>query len=136
MNNTELMSFFQELESESNCFNLIENLKKANKQYKKSSFFKHTKMPIGKAYNLFQTQGILKLCRFINSPLVQTMLQGDTFLLRTQLQEFLLGFDTTCLEPIFVALEDRLNNMVVTDNLNMVEELQNTVKGFLQSIQK
>lgn len=50
MDNNQLQDFFNELFLENNYFNLIIKLKENEKKYKKSYFYKKTKISIYKAY--------------------------------------------------------------------------------------
>ena len=53
MNNTELLTQFHVIAGKSNIFDICCELKKFNKQYKKSEFYKQTKLPINSAYKIF-----------------------------------------------------------------------------------
>lgn len=135
MNNQELMEFFQTVNNNNNCFDCVVALKKIKKQYHKSEFFKQTHMPLKQAYKIFQYNGILKLCQFLNSPMIQTVLSGDSLLLRLYVQNFLADFDTSALEPIFNFIENKINNFDLVDNADLMD-LKNIVTSFLSSIGK
>lgn len=52
MNNIELYTRFTSIATK-NCFDQFEELKKLKKQYKASDFYKATKMPLRKAYQMY-----------------------------------------------------------------------------------
>ena len=135
MDNQQLMSLFQEIYKQKNCFDQLELLKKYNKQYKKSSFYKNTRMSINKAYIMFQANGLLKLIGFLNSPMIQDIFEGDTMLLRIQIQEFLMNFDTSSLDPILDYITDKISNLAM-DASGDLGSLKAVVNQFLNSTKK
>lgn len=131
MNNKELMEFFEQIAQNSNCFDRELMLRKANKEYKKSEFFKKTWMPIGKAFMLYQANAFNSLGRLINNTAVSALLSGDTFVMRTALEKFFAEFDTSSLDGIAEYLINQFESLSL-DSASSI----NTLSLLIKELQK
>ena len=134
MNNKELLELFIEIEKNNNCFDRFLALKKKSKEYKKSLFYKQTRVSIFKAYRIYQANVFSGLSAIMNNPVVYDLARGDMLLLRLQLENFLADFDTTKLDTIMDYIEDKINSLNL-DNINVTTKLEQVMKEFKNSLQ-
>lgn len=133
MNNNELVSLFKEIDTNDNCFDRALALKNATKQYKKSDFYKQTKMSIYKAYKIYQLNSTYVVAALLNNPIVTSLARGDTLLLRLEIENLMADFDTTKLDNIFNYIEEKIDNLEI-DTTKIGVELQGLVKEFKNSL--
>ena len=65
MNNIDLMNMFEEILQVSNGFDRVIELKNREKEYKKSTFYKKTRMSIDKAYAIFLRESAINMVKRI-----------------------------------------------------------------------
>lgn len=116
MTNKELFYYFSVVRQSDTVFDAYVELKGFKKEYKKSDFYKQTKMPLFKAYKLyldtFTTQLFNKIADFL-----------DIDKLSIKFSEFLDGVDENSLERFIQTILSKFN----LDNLD-------TEKGDLKNI--
>lgn len=135
MQNNELVTLFREIDKIDNCFDRFIALKNLRKKYKKSIFYKATKMSVFRAYKIYQANTLSIICALINNPTVNSLARGDTLLFKLAVENFIEDFDTAKLDKIFDYIEEKLDNIDLnTTNAQM--ELQNIIKEFSSSIAK
>lgn len=129
MNNQQLYERFSLISKQANSLDIACELKKINKEYKKSSFYKQTRLSIDKAYKIFLADGYVQVIRFLQQPIIQAMIKGDLGELAMQLEEFMSVFDYTKLDGLFVYLADKFENL----NIDR-EKLEQLVRTEIQTL--
>ena len=129
MNNKELFSFFQEIDKAGNCFDKEIALRKADKEYRKSDFFKQTRYSIHNAYNVYSLNALSSVVAFINSRPVQNLLKGDYAAIQVELENLIEGIDYTKLDGFFAYLEEKIQYLL-KDNDKLKIDLENLIKEF------
>lgn len=135
MQNNELVTLFREIDRIDNCFDRFIALKNLRKKYKKSVFYKATKMSVFRAYKIHQANTLSIICALINNPTINSLARGDTLLLKLAIENFIEDFDTAKLDKIFDYIEEKLNGIDL-NTTNVQAELQNIIKEFASSIAK
>ena len=97
MNNEELKTRLSELLGKDNCLDMIEGIFDFEKEYKTSEFYKHTKMPIYKIWNLLNLKDVQKT-----------------------LQDFIDGLDLKKL----INLMEQLGSVFAQENSDIMSEIQ------------
>jgi hypothetical protein len=131
MNNTELMDFFIDIDKIDNCFDKQIALKKANKLYKRSEYYKQTKHSINHAYIVFKTRGLDTISSFLTNPTIRHLLKGNIDLLRMDVEEFVGGFDFTKFDGMFAYLIEKADNL---KSETLKNELTTIMKEFQDSL--
>ena len=127
MNNQELNEFFAEIAQCSNCFDRELMLRAKTKEYKKSDFFKKTWMPIHKAFLIYQANAFNSLSCILNSPAIAALATGDTLVIRTELEKFLVDFDTSSLDDIIDYFVNKLGEAAL-DTSSLINTFKSAVK--------
>lgn len=135
MENKELLSLFTEIDKLDNGFDRHLALRDKRKEYKKSDFYKRTKMSIFRAYRIYQADGLSNLLAFINSPVIRTLIKGDTFLLRLNVENFLADFDLDKIDRVIDHILNRFDELEL-DTSNITTELQKLIKEFSRAVNK
>lgn len=106
MNNIELYDKFYKI-SLLNVFDAVIELKKFKKEYKKSDFYKATKISLLKAYDIFNKSILNEL-----SSLIREL--SDSSRLSSKLTEVLNDIDSETIQDLF----DKIINVFNIDELN------------------
>lgn len=106
MNNIELYDKFYKI-SLLNVFDAVIELKKFKKEYKKSDFYKATKISLLKAYDIFNKSVLNEL-----SSLIREL--SDSSRLSSKLTEVLNDIDSETIQDLF----DKIINVFNIDELN------------------
>jgi hypothetical protein len=134
MNNKELITLFREINKLDNCFDREIALKKANKQYKKSVFYKSTHYSIRQAYQIFNFNSLNSLFSLLNSKTFTDLARGDIASLQASIETFIETFDMSVFDHIFAAINEKLSamqgdtNILQSDLKNIMQEFQNSLK--------
>lgn len=119
MNNTELYDKFYRI-SLLNVFDAVIELKKFKKEYKKSDFYKATKISLLKAYDIFNKSILNEL-----SSLIREL--SDSSRLSSKLTEVLNDIDSETIQDLF----DKIINVF---NINELNEHKGELTGLLNQL--
>lgn len=131
MTNNELYQKFKEISQLETSLDIACELKNFNKAYKKSDFYKQTKMPIQEAYKIYLSDTWVQFSRIIHQPVFKALAHGNLAELAVQLEEFLSTFDYTKLDGLFIYLSDKFSSL----NIDR-EQLEAVVHTELQSFKE
>ncbi len=109
MTNTQLLELFKTIAEVDNCFDREIMLKKAKKQYKKSYFYRETKMNIHRAYAVFTLSGLSKIAAILSSPILSAFAKGDVKAIIEQIEEGIKNFDKASLDGIIAYVNDNFS---------------------------
>lgn len=116
MTNFELQLEFEKIFKLSNCFDAYIQLKQLNKLYKKSEFYKQTRLSIKRAYNLFIQDKIKQIITFLH--LIRNPEQvGDL------ITEYIDNIDSETIGGLI----DKISSMLDINNLKQLQGEVNTV---------
>ena len=133
MNNQELFNKFTEISKTSNSLDLYCELKKMERQYKKSSFYKQTKLSIINAYKVFTMDGLIKINNLLHNSLISALANKDLAELSMMLEDFLSMFDYNKLDGLFIYIKNKLENLNLDSN-SAIEELKKELNSFKSSL--
>lgn len=133
MNNQELFSKFTEISKTNNSLDLYCELKKMERQYKKSSFYKQTKLSIINAYKIFTMDGLIKINNLLHNSLISALANKDLAELSMLLEDFLSMFDYNKLDGLFIYIKNKLENLNLDSN-STIEELKKELNSFKSSL--
>lgn len=135
MNNIELFEWFRNI-SKADIFTVYVQLKdkKNIKEYKKSIFYKQTKMSIMTAYKLYCMSSLKHLIDLLNSPLFINISKGNLSYLVVQIEKMIEDFDPSALDNFLNYIEESILNIdldeLQTKLNNAIKELQINNKIF------
>lgn len=133
MNNQELFSKFTEISKTNNSLDLYCELKKMERQYKKSNFYKQTKLNIVNAYKIFTMDGFIKINNLLHNSLISALANNDLAELSMLLEDFLSMFDYNKLDGLFIYIKNKLENLNLDSN-SAIEELKKELNSFKSSL--
>lgn len=133
MNNQELFSKFTKISKTSNSLDLYCELKKMERQYKKSSFYKQTRLSIVNAYKIFTMDGLIKINNLLHNSLISALANNDLAELSMLLEDFLSMFDYNKLDGLFIYIKNKLENLNLDSN-GAIEELKKELNSFKSSL--
>lgn len=135
MNNIELFEWFRNI-SKADIFTVYVQLKdkKNIKEYKKSVFYKQTKMSIIAAYKLYCMSSLKHVIDLLNSPLFINISKGNLSYLVVQIEKMIEDFDPSALDNFLNYIEESILNIdldeLQTKLNNAIKELQINNKIF------
>lgn len=133
MNNQELFKQFADISKTSNSLDLFCELKKIEKQYKKSDFYKQTKLNIINAYKIFAMDGFIRLNNILHNPLILALSKHDMAELSMLLEDFITMFDFNKLDGLFEYIRNKLESLNL-DSTGAVDELKKELNSFKSSL--
>lgn len=112
MNNIELELKFKEILSKSNTLDSMIELKKIKKEYKKSDFYKETKLPINKAFKLYNSIKVAAIIEKIKYYTVTTNIIDELNFILENIDEEQIN-----------AILNKLSNIIKTDGIRQYKEI-------------
>lgn len=122
MDNKELYNKFYEIAS-LNIFDAVIELKKFKKEYKKSDFYKSTKLSLIRAYEIFNKSGI-------NEFLYTLRTLTDTDKIINKLTDILNGIESDTIQDFFDKIVEVLNIDELNEHKGELTGLLNQLKNF------
>ena len=122
MDNKELYNKFYEI-SLLNVFDGFIALKQLKKEYKKSDFYKTTKLPLLKAYEIFNKSSINE---FLNT--IKTL--SDTDKMIAKLTDVINGIESDTIQEFFDKIVNTLNIEELNEHKGELTGLLNQLKNF------
>ena len=120
MNNKELFERFSQI-TQNNPFDTAMELKNLRKEYRKSDFYKATRMPLHKAYKMYVETSMVRIfseiCSFLNL---------DT--LKQKANNFLLGIDVGSIEHFFDVIKEKFNLESLQNETGELKDLIESLK--------
>lgn len=122
MTNFELELAFQKVFENKDCFDNYLSLLNLKKEYKKTSFYKQTRMPLQKAYNLFVLNKFYKIINFLasldNTEYIGNLITEyinniDQDTLNSFLDRILNNFDPSNLKDIQAKLQTAITDLKI-----------------------
>lgn len=133
MNNQELFECFKLISQQETSLDVACELKKFNKKYKQSTFYKQTKMPINEAYKVFLANAFIDLTKMMQQPMIQALVHGKLTDLALLMEDFLTTFDYTKLDGFFVYLLNKFENLNI-DRERLTKLVQTELQSFKSSL--
>lgn len=133
MNNTELQQFFKDILDIDNCFDRVIELKRKNKEYKKSQFYKQTKISIHKAFTLFKLEFFNDIVKIINSPILNTIKTCDLDKLKDIIENFLSDIDPETYSELLDTIISKFMALDIKEAQSL-NELKNVIRDFNLSL--